>query len=128
MARPFTLGKKNSYAEETLADADLLEVEQDIPETYALRQNFPNPFNPSTEILFDRPEDAMLSLVVYDVLGREVARLVQEALPAGTHRTRFDARNLPSGVYFYSIQAGDVHSTHRMTLFKLNLKKRSGLN
>ena len=86
--------------------------------TYALRQNFPNPFNPSTEILFDLPEDAMVLLVVYDVLGREVARLVQEELPAGTHRVRFDAGNLPSGVYFYRIQAGDFHNTHRMTFLK----------
>ncbi len=111
--------KKNSDAEETLAsDADLLEAEQDIPETYALRQNFPNPFNPSTEILFDLPEDAMVSLVVYDVLGREVARLVQGELRAGTHRARFDAGNLPSGVYFYRIQAGDFQRTNRMTVLK----------
>ena len=78
-------------------------VEEVIPEAYALRQNFPNPFNPSTEILFDLPEDAMVSLVVYDVLGREVARLVQEELRAGTHRARFDVGNLSSGVYFYRI-------------------------
>ena len=58
------------------------------------------------------------SFVVYDVLGREVARLVQEELPAGTHRARFDAGNLPSGVYLCRIQAGDFHSTQRMTLLK----------
>ncbi len=112
-------GKKNSDTKEMLSsDADLLEADQDIPETYALRQNFPNPFNPSTEILFDLPEDAMVSLIVYDVLGREVTRLLQEELRAGTHRARFDAGNLPSGVYFYRIRAGDFHSTHRMTLLK----------
>ena len=113
-------GKKSpADTEETLSlDADLLEADQDIPEAYALRQNFPNPFNPSTEIFFDLPEDAMVSLVVYDVLGREVARLVHEELRAGTHRARFDAGNLPSGIYFYRIQAGDFHSTHRMTLLK----------
>ena len=112
-------GKKSPDAEETLvSDTDLFEADEDIPETYALRQNFPNPFNPSTEIQFDLPEDAMVSLVVYDVLGREVARLVQEELRAGTHRARFDAGNLPSGVYFYKIQAGGFHSTHRMTLLK----------
>ena len=58
------------------------------------------------------------ALVVYDVLGREVARLVQGELRAGTHRVRLDAGNLPSGVYFYRIQAGNFHSTHRMTLLK----------
>ena len=118
-----TSGKKSpdadSDSEETLSlDADLLEADQSIPKTYALRQNFPNPFNPSTEILFDLPEDAMVSLVVYDVLGREVARLVQEELRAGTHRVRFDAGKIPSGVYFYRIRAGEFHSTHRMTFLK----------
>ena len=112
-------GKKSSDTEETLvSDADLLEADQDIPEAYALRQNFPNPFNPSTEILFDLPEDTMVSLVVYDVLGREVARLVQKELSAGTHRTRFDAQGLPSGIYFYRIQVGDFAQTRRMTLLK----------
>ncbi len=112
-------GKKSPDAEETLvSDTDLLEADEEIPEAYALRQNFPNPFNPSTEIQFDLSEDAMVSLIVYDVLGREVARLVHEELRAGTHRARFDAGNLPSGVYFYRIQAGDFHSTHRMTLLK----------
>ncbi len=114
-----TNGSVDPEDEEVFAsDADLFEAEEDIPEAYALRQNFPNPFNPSTEILFDLPEDAMVSLVVYDVLGREVARLVQRELHAGTHRARFNAGNLPSGVYFYRIQAGDFHSTHRMTLLK----------
>ena len=112
-----TLGKKSPASEGTLA-SNLLEADQSIPETYALRQNFPNPFNPSTEILFDLPEDAMVSLVVYDVLGREVARLVQEELRAGTHRARFDAGNFPSGVYFYRIQAGDFQHTSRMTFLK----------
>ena len=112
-------GKKNSDTEEMLvSDANLLEADHSIPETYALRQNFPNPFNPSTEIQFDLPEDAMVSLAVYDVLGREVSRLVQEELRAGTHRVRFDARNLPSGVYFYRIQAGDFQHTSRMTFLK----------
>ena len=110
------LGKMESDAETLASDADLLEGEQSIPETYALRQNFPNPFNPSTEILFDLPEDAMVSLVVYDVLGREVARLVQQELRAGTHRAQFDAGNLPSGIYFYRIQAGDFSHIHRMVL------------
>ncbi len=114
----YALGKSESYTETLASDADLLESDTSIPETYALKKNFPNPFNPSTEILFDLPEDAMVSLVVYDVLGREVARLVQKELPAGTHRARFDAGNLPSGVYFYRIQAGDFHSTNRMTLLK----------
>ena len=60
----------------------------------------------------------MVSLVVYHVLGREVARLVQQELRAGTHRAQFDAGNLPSGIYFYRIQAGDFSRIHRMVLLK----------
>ncbi len=116
---PDPQGKTES--DSNVAEASALKaegVEEVIPETYALRQNFPNPFNPSTEIQFDLPEDAMVSLVVYDVLGREVARLVQKELRAGTHHARFDAGNLPSGVYFYRIQAGDFSQTRRMSLLK----------
>ena len=96
----------------------LPEMNENIPEAYALRQNFPNPFNPSTEILFDLPETAMVSLFVYDVLGREVTRLVENELSAGFHRARFDAGNLPSGVYLYRIQAGNFQDTGRMLLLK----------
>ena len=67
---------------------------------------------------FDLPEPAMVSLVVYDVLGREVARLVDKELSAGWHQARFDAGNLPSGVYLYRIRAGDFHDTGRMLLLK----------
>ena len=80
--------------------------------------NFPNPFNPSTEILFDLPETAMVSLAVYDVSGREVARLIEGELPAGWHRARFDAGSLSSGVYLYRIRAGDFRDTGRMILLK----------
>lgn len=69
-------------------------------------------------ILFDLPEDARVLLVVYDMLGREVAHLVREELRAGTHRARFDAQGLPSGIYFYRIQAGDFAQTRCMTLLK----------
>lgn len=100
------------------SETDLTGMNENIPESYALRPNFPNPFNPSTDILFDLPETAMVSLVVYDVLGREVVRLVEGELPAGWHRARFDAGSLPSGVYLYRIQAGDFMDTGRMTLLK----------
>ncbi len=112
-------GKMDTPTEQMFALATgLLEAEKSLPEAYALRQNFPNPFNPSTEILFDLPEVAMVSLVVYDVLGREIARLVEGELPAGWHRARFDAGNIPSGVYLYRIQAGDFQDTGRMLLLK----------
>ena len=103
---------------EQLFDSNFNEVKESIPEVYALRQNFPNPFNPATEILFDLPESVWVSLVVYDVLGREVARLVEGELQAGWHRARFDAGSLPSGVYLYRIQAGNFMDTGRMLLLK----------
>ncbi len=112
-------GKRGMDSAQPLAlNESLSEAKKSIPEAYALRQNFPNPFNPSTDIVFDLPETAMVSLIVYDVLGREVARLVERELPAGTHRARFDAGSLPSGVYLYRIQAGDFMDTSRMLLLK----------
>ena len=112
-------GKTKTESQKSLLlVTSLSEVNESIPETYVLRQNFPNPFNPSTEILFDLPETTMVSLVVYDMLGREIARLVDNEVPAGWHRARFDAANLPSGVYLYRIQAGDFMDTGRMTLIK----------
>ncbi len=112
-------GKRGMDSAQPLAlNESLSEAKESIPEAYALRQNFPNPFNPSTEILFDLPETTMVSLVVYDVLGREIARLVEGELPAGSHRARFDAGSLPSGVYLYRIQAEDFVDTGRMLLLK----------
>ncbi len=116
---PEPAGKMDTQTQQIFAsEMGFLETDKSVPEAYALRQNFPNPFNPSTEILFDLPETAMVSLVVYDVLGREVAHLVESELPAGWHRARFDAGNLPSGIYLYRIQAGDFQDTGRMLLLK----------
>jgi len=113
------LGKQDTNnLQSLLSNEGLSETYKSIPEAYALRQSFPNPFNPSTEIRFDLPETVTVSLVVYDVLGREVARLVEDELQAGWHRARFDAGSLPSGVYLYRIQAGDFMDTGRMILLK----------
>jgi hypothetical protein len=89
-----------------------------LPEAYFLSANYPNPFNPSTEIRFALPEAARVDLVVYDVLGREVARLVDGTQEAGHHRAPFDASALPSGVYLYRLTAGDFVETRRMVLMK----------
>ncbi len=85
---------------------------------YALASNYPNPFNPSTEIRFTLPEASAVSLVVYDVMGREVERLLDKTLGAGYHEARWDATGLPSGVYLYRIEAGSFAQTRRMTLLK----------
>jgi hypothetical protein len=89
-----------------------------IPETYALRQNYPNPFNPSTKISYLLPKASDVKIVVFDILGREVATLVNEFKPAGTHTVEFNASNLASGVYLYRIEAGDFRDTKKMLLVK----------
>ena len=90
----------------------------EIPAAYELAQNYPNPFNPSTEIQFTLPEATHVRLVVYNVMGREVAHLVEGSLGAGIHRVTFDASGLPSGVYLYRITAGSFTRTNRMVLTK----------
>jgi hypothetical protein len=92
--------------------------EAGIPEEYAVRGNFPNPFNPSTTIEYGLPAAGRVRLTVFDVLGRELATLVDEHQAAGVHRQQFDAAGLPSGVYFYRLTAGGVTRTNRMVLAK----------
>jgi len=75
------------------------------PAKFVLLANYPNPFNPSTVIRYQLPERARVSLAIYDLRGREVARLVEEAQPAGGHQVRWDAREVPSGVYFCRLEA-----------------------
>lgn len=88
------------------------------PNTYKLEQNYPNPFNPVTKINFAIPNPGNVKLLVYDVLGREVSVIVNEYKQAGNHSVVFDAENLASGIYFYSIEAGDFKDTKKMTLIK----------
>ncbi|MBK9226011.1 MAG: T9SS type A sorting domain-containing protein [Ignavibacteria bacterium] len=84
-----------------------------------LFQNFPNPFNPSTTIRFDIKTSGNVSLKVFDILGREVAVLVDENLRAGSYEQVFDAKDLPSGVYVYSLNVdGKEIGVRRMTLVK----------
>jgi hypothetical protein len=90
----------------------------EIPQGLELRQNFPNPFNPETTISFGLPETGRVELVIYDMMGREVSRLVDGNLDAGWHQIRWDASRLASGTYIYRIQtAGNVRS-QIMTLLK----------
>jgi hypothetical protein len=89
-----------------------------VPETYTLSQNYPNPFNPSTQIEFSLPKQSQVTLKVFNLLGQEVAMLVNGVLTAGSHRATFNASNLSSGVYFYTLNAGNFVSTHKMLLLK----------
>ena len=85
---------------------------------YTLMQNYPNPFNPVTNISFALPEKANVKLTVYNILGKEIATLINGNLSAGEHTVSFDASNLSSGVYFYRIQAGNFTSTRKMTYLR----------
>ncbi|MCB9391452.1 MAG: T9SS type A sorting domain-containing protein [Calditrichaeota bacterium] len=85
---------------------------------FALHQNYPNPFNPQTTISFDLPERSVANLRVINALGQEVASLVNGTLEAGRHSISFDATNLPSGLYFYQLRAGDFSELRKMVLMK----------
>ncbi len=89
-----------------------------LPTEFALGQNYPNPFNPTSTINYDLPIDAHITLKVYDVLGKEVATLVDGFVEAGYHRETLDASQLSSGVYFYRIQAGGFVSTRKLLLLR----------
>jgi len=103
---------------EAVFTIDTSTEEVDAPFATALAQNFPNPFNPSTVIGFQVGTQDLASLRVYDIMGREVAVLVNEVMPAGEHFVTFDASNLASGVYIYRLSVGTEVFTKRMTLIK----------
>jgi hypothetical protein len=85
---------------------------------FKLYQNYPNPFNPSTNIGFRISESGLISLKIYDVLGREVTTLVNEEKPAGTFEVTWNAVNVPSGVYFYQLKEGSYTATKKLLLLK----------
>jgi hypothetical protein len=91
---------------------------QEFPKAYQLSQNFPNPFNPTTKVSYRLPVASEVRLVVYDLLGREVANLVTGRKEAGTHTVPFDAKDLGSGMYFYRLRAGEFVATKRMVIAK----------
>jgi len=88
------------------------------PDGYSLEANYPNPFNPSTKISFTIPKAGHVSLVVYDMLGKEVSILVDSDLGAGTHTLTFDGKNLASGTYIYRIRSGEFAQERTMQLIK----------
>lgn len=96
-----------------------LKVSENImPEIYSLEQNYPNPFNPSTIIRWQSPLNCYQVLKVWDVLGNEIATLVNEFRPAGRYEVEFNAASVSSGVYFYTLQAGSFRTTKKMILTK----------
>jgi hypothetical protein len=89
-----------------------------MPQRFSLAQNYPNPFNPSTNIEFSLTKPEHVSLLIYNVNGREVIRLIDESLQEGSHSVHWDAANMPSGIYFYKLTAGTYSQTKKMVLLK----------
>jgi hypothetical protein len=94
------------------------DITSGIPESYKLSQNYPNPFNPTTNIEFSLPKSGNVTLKVFNILGQEVAVLVNGNMSAGTYKVDFDASKLSSGLYIYQVEAGSFTSSKKMMLLK----------
>jgi Secretion system C-terminal sorting domain len=103
------------YQQSTLTD---VEDEETIPTVFKLEQNYPNPFNPSTKIKFAVPEKSNVLIKIYDILGSEVATLVNEEMDAGWYEKSFNASVLASGVYLFRMEAGNYVNTKKMILLR----------
>ncbi|MDD8016849.1 MAG: cellulase family glycosylhydrolase [Bacteroidota bacterium] len=107
-----------TYIQFSTVDAVGKQNDDNIPKVFALSQNFPNPFNPSTVINYQVPKKSFVELKVFNILGNEVASLVKETQPAGAYSVNFSASHLSSGVYFYSLSADNFFQTKKLTLLK----------
>jgi len=116
----------NALGSDTLIKSCYIEVQEAVfvnddgisPEEFILHQNYPNPFNPRTSISWQSPLRGWQTLRVYDVIGNEIASLVNEEMPAGRYEVDFDASGLTSGIYFYRLKVGNFVETKKMTLLK----------
>ncbi len=117
-----SVASKTVYQSETISYDELsvtsTENEELFPSDFNLEQNYPNPFNPSTTILYSIPISEFVSLKVFDLLGNEVAILINEEKPAGTYELEFDGYELSSGIYFYRLQASSIIEIKKMVLMK----------
>jgi Tol biopolymer transport system component len=102
----------------TSTGIDDQQVDSFVPKSFELFQNYPNPFNPNTKIKYSIKSESFVSLKVYDVLGNEVMTLVNEEKPIGTHTIEFDATDLPSGIYFYTLKTEEFTYSKKMVLIK----------
>lgn len=110
----FIIGTLNISAYNNEHYADL----KGNPDIFILNQNYPNPFNPSTILSYNLKSDAFVKLTVYNLVGQSVEVLVDEYQAAGDYSYKFDATNLPAGIYLYKLQVGEYSSVKRMTLVK----------
>jgi hypothetical protein len=108
-----------TYIPAVITAVDNMESQElQFPKEYSLSQNYPNPFNPATTIRYYIPNAVVVKLIIYDLLGREVKTLVNDFQQSGEYTKQFDGGNLSSGVYFYTLQAGDFVQTKKLILLK----------
>ena len=98
--------------------SNIVEVSLSAPTKFSLEQNYPNPFNPGTTIKYSIAKDSFVTMKLYNIVGEEVATLVNEEKPAGYYQIKFDASNLASGVYFYTLSTGNFRETKKLVLLK----------
>jgi hypothetical protein len=103
---------------ETATDAPSRQQANELPEQFRLEGNYPNPFNPTTKINYQLPRTSDVTLQVYDVLGRQVATLVDRKQQAGSYTVTFDGNQLSSGVYFYRLKTENASKVRKMLLVK----------
>jgi len=113
-----SVGNTSEFSSLDTVVTDIAEIINNLPKAYALYQNYPNPFNPVSKIKYDIPQISFVTIIVYDVLGSEITTLVNEERPIGSYEVEFEATGLPSGIYFYRIQAGSFIETKKMVLMK----------
>jgi len=107
-----------SYIGPMMSTTDIKETLENLVDNFQLFQNYPNPFNPTTKISWHSPIGSWQTLKIYDLLGNEIATLVNEEKPVGSYEVEFNASNLPSGVYFYRLQADSFKQIKKMILIK----------
>ena len=120
-----TLNNNSIYTAivDTFYSNSINNINTEIPSSFSLSQNYPNPFNPNTKIKFDIPskgknQKAKVKLLIYDILGKEIETLLNEQLNPGIYEVTFDGSNIPSGIYFYRLSAGNFSETKKLILFK----------
>jgi hypothetical protein len=98
--------------------SNIIEAELVLPESFSVQQNFPNPFNPTTTIKYELPQNSFVSIKIYDSIGRELKSLVNQNQDQGVQQVTFDAGELPSGIYYYTLKAGNYSASKKMLLIK----------
>ena len=102
----------------TAPTVPVINISTEIPEKYEMSQNYPNPFNPTTKINFSIPKSGLVTMKIFDILGKEVGTLVKGNYSAGSYSVDFNASKLSSGVYFYSLEVNGFRDMKKMMLVK----------